>query len=162
MRVSQLNDSLPGTLQHWPYIQSLPPASTLRTPLQFTDAEMGLLEGSNLYGATLDRRRQWTEEWQTVKAVIGNGVTWSVPLPSRCRRVSSSSSNRDRFLTAATYIASRAFPSKLLSVTQGEASETTAVQTSEEEESHPVLIPGMDMFNRGSLAAPSSLGLRYR
>jgi hypothetical protein len=28
--------------------------------------------------------------------------------------------------------------------------ETNAVQTSEEEESHPVLIPGMDIFNRES------------
>jgi hypothetical protein len=32
----------------------------------------------------------------------------------------------------------------------GKDTETSAVQTSEEEESHPVLIPGMDIFNRMS------------
>lgn len=55
---------------------------------------------------------------------------------------------RERYLTAATYISSRAFPSKLLNIVSGKPTETSAVQTSEEEESHPVLIPGMDMFNR--------------
>lgn len=54
---------------------------------------------------------------------------------------------RERYLTAASYISSRAFPSKLLSMKD---KETNAVQTSEEEESHPVLIPGMDIFNRTS------------
>lgn len=57
---------------------------------------------------------------------------------------------RERYLTAATYISSRAFPSKLLKLDAGNGGSTSAVQTSEEEESHPVLIPGMDMFNRWS------------
>jgi hypothetical protein len=58
---------------------------------------------------------------------------------------------RERYLTAASYISSRAFPSKLLSMSEaGKNTETNAVQTSAEEESHPVLIPGMDIFNRKS------------
>jgi hypothetical protein len=56
---------------------------------------------------------------------------------------------RERYLTAASYISSRAFPSKLLSMADGgKETQTNAVQTSSEEESHPVLIPGMDIFNR--------------
>ena len=38
----------------------------------------------------------------------------------------------------------------------GKDTETNAVQTSEEEESHPVLIPGMDIFNRESTYFPKS------
>jgi hypothetical protein len=68
---------LPDELQHWPYIASLPPADTLRTPLQFTDSEMTLLEGTNLHGATLDRRRQWEAEYEIVKSTITDeGMTW--------------------------------------------------------------------------------------
>lgn len=39
---------------------------------------MGLLEGTNLHGATLDRRRQWEEEWGTVNGVLGDQLIWSV------------------------------------------------------------------------------------
>lgn len=68
---------MPEVLQHWPYIASLPPADTLRTPLHFTETEMTLLEGTNLSGATQDRRKQWEVEYETVKSVIKDeGMTW--------------------------------------------------------------------------------------
>ena len=68
---------MPEVLQHWAYIASLPPADTLRTPLHFTEIEMTLLEGTNLHGATQDRRKQWEVEYETVKSVIKDeGMTW--------------------------------------------------------------------------------------
>jgi hypothetical protein len=39
----------------------------------------------------------------------------------------------------------------------GKNTETNAIQTSAEEESHPVLIPGMDIFNRASSSPFRSL-----
>ena len=71
---------------------------------------------------------------------------------------------RERYLTAASYISSRAFPSKLLSMSEaGKNTETNAVQTSAEEESHPVLIPGMDIFNRTSrFTRDSWMTLRFQ
>jgi hypothetical protein len=38
---------------------------------------MSLLEGTNLYGATQDRRKQWQAEYQVVKKTIEeDGMTW--------------------------------------------------------------------------------------
>lgn len=54
---------------------------------------------------------------------------------------------RDRYLATATYLSSRAFPSKLLRLSDIGSLTTSAVQTSSEEESHPVLLPGVDLFN---------------
>lgn len=56
-------------------------------------------------------------------------------------------SGRDRYLTASTYLSSRAFPSKLLQLPDTQPISTTAVRTDSEEESHPVLLPGVDLFN---------------
>jgi hypothetical protein len=54
---------------------------------------------------------------------------------------------RDRYLTAATYLSSRAFPSKLLQLSRIVSS--SGMDTFDEgEESHPVLLPGIDLFNR--------------
>jgi hypothetical protein len=39
---------------------------------------------------------------------------------------------------------------------QSGSTSTSAIQTSEEEESHPVLIPGMDIFNRTSHLPPDN------
>lgn len=50
-------------------------------------------------------------------------------------------------MRASTYLSSRAFPSKLLSLPSSGSTRTTAVQTAEEEESHPALLPGIDLFN---------------
>ena len=56
--------------------------------------------------------------------------------------------NRERYLTAVTCISSRAFPSKLLHIPSHGSVTTSAVDTSYEEESHPVLLPGVDLLNR--------------
>lgn len=64
-------------LRHGPYIASLPPASEMSTPLYFTDSELELLRGTNLYGAVLDRRREWKSEWEAMRAVLlDDGNTW--------------------------------------------------------------------------------------
>ena len=49
-------------LAHEPYLDTLPSADKLRTPLHFTHEELEAFRGSNLYGATHDRRRAWQEE----------------------------------------------------------------------------------------------------
>ncbi|VDC06653.1 unnamed protein product [Peniophora sp. CBMAI 1063] len=115
------------SLAHRPYIDTLPSHRLLRTPLHFTDAELEALRGSNMYGATLDRRKDWQEEWLKCQSDIAKvnvgwaeGLTW------------------DRYLTASTYLSSRAFPSTLLSYAP------SLVQT---QESHPVLLPGVDSLN---------------
>lgn len=73
-------------LKHRPYIDSLPPPTELVTPLHFTPAELALLNGTNLLGATLDRRKEWENEWREVRDIFadaiiswGEGLTWCVP-----------------------------------------------------------------------------------
>ncbi|KAI0752124.1 SET domain-containing protein [Fomes fomentarius] len=114
-------------LKHAPYIDTLPTSDKLRTPLHFTDTELQAFQGSNLHGATLDRRQTWEAEWQECKVVVdaanaawGGGFTW------------------EKYLTASTYLSSRAFPSTLLSPTPS----LIATRLS-----HPVLLPGIDSLN---------------
>lgn len=60
---------------------------------------------------------------------------------------------RDRYLAVATYLTSRAFPSALLRLPNGEtktSSSETETEVGAEAESHPVLLPGLDMLNRAS------------
>ncbi|KAH9960431.1 hypothetical protein BC827DRAFT_1260775 [Russula dissimulans] len=115
------------TLVHAPYLDTLPSPGQLRTPLHFTREELHALRGTNLYGATTDRRRVWEAEWEQCRADVsavnvgwGKRLTW------------------ERFLTASTYLSSRAFPSTLLS------SNPSLVQ---QPDSYPVLIPGVDALN---------------
>lgn len=58
------------TLKHRPYLHVLPHPSKLRTPLHFTEQELEALKGSNLYGATLGRLREWQTEWNQCRDVI--------------------------------------------------------------------------------------------
>ncbi|KAH9887069.1 SET domain-containing protein [Cubamyces lactineus] len=116
-----------GVLRHGPYIATLPSADKLRTPLHFNPAELEAFKGSNLYGATLDRQRDWQAEWEQCRAVVaaadpswGEAFTW------------------DRYLTASTYLSSRAFPSTVLS-------ENPSLVTTPS--SYPVLLPGIDALN---------------
>ncbi|TBU56180.1 SET domain-containing protein [Dichomitus squalens] len=117
----------PSILRHRPYLDTLPSPEQLRTPLHFTEAELSSFRGSNLFGATLDRKHEWETEWQqcknTVSAAIagwGQSFTW------------------EKYLTAATYLSSRAFPSTILS-------DTPSLVTTET--SYPVLLPGIDALN---------------
>lgn len=55
---------------------------------------------------------------------------------------------RDRYLLASTYISSRAFPSRLLSLGGPSASsQTSPTSTEGSEDSHPILLPGIDLLN---------------
>jgi hypothetical protein len=54
--------------------------------------------------------------------------------------VNGTSKDRERYLAAATYLSSRAFPSSVLSSTPSLASNETS-------QSHPVLLPGVDSLN---------------
>ncbi|KAI0065824.1 SET domain-containing protein [Artomyces pyxidatus] len=116
-----------AVLKHLPYLNTLPPPPQLRTPLHFTQAELDALKGTNLYGATLDRRSEWEAEWlecrkgiMRIDASWHDGLTW------------------ERYLAAATYLSSRAFPSTLISQTP------SLVVT---DSSEPVLLPGVDSLN---------------
>ncbi|GBE87482.1 SET domain-containing protein [Sparassis crispa] len=119
--------SSPLVLGHWPYLNTLPSPTKLFTPLHFRTSELEALKGSNLFGATLDRQRDWRAEWtqchtatMSANSAWGNEFTW------------------ERYLTASTYLSSRAFPSALLSTNPSLVSTPS---------SHPVLLPGIDSLN---------------
>ncbi|KAI0050238.1 SET domain-containing protein [Auriscalpium vulgare] len=115
------------SLAHLPYLNTLPAPSQLCTPLHFAAAELNALKGTNLYGATLDRRREWEAEWETCRTDLARAnKAWAEEL------------TWERYLTAATYLSSRAFPSTLLS-------RTPSLLVSKD--SYPVLLPGIDSLN---------------
>lgn len=118
----------PRSLVHKTYLASLPPASNLSTPLYFTESELQLLSGSNLLGAVEDRRKEWSAESAALRSVLKeDGLTW------------------ERYLATATYMSSRAFPSKLLDLPPD--GEVTPQPTRIDGVSKPVLLPGVDIFN---------------
>ncbi|KAI0668916.1 hypothetical protein C8Q78DRAFT_954903, partial [Trametes maxima] len=115
------------SLRHGAYIDTLPSPERLRTPLHFSAVELAAFRASNLYGATGDRLREWQAEWEQCRAIVaiasqswGKAFTW------------------DRYLTASTYLSSRAFPSTVLS-------ESPSLVTTPS--SYPVLLPGIDALN---------------
>ncbi|KAH7909991.1 hypothetical protein BJ138DRAFT_1153968 [Hygrophoropsis aurantiaca] len=119
--------SLPSPLKHLPYIKTLPLPEKLMTPLHFSSSERDAFKGSNLYGASVDREEQWKAEWVACQGIIqkaneewGRSVTW------------------ERYLTASTYLSSRAFPSSLLS-------KNPTIKYSPS--SYPILLPGVDALN---------------
>ena len=57
-------------LHHRPYVDVLPKFDALLTPLFFTEEELGLFKGTNMYGATLDQRAGWDMEWRNVVEVL--------------------------------------------------------------------------------------------
>ncbi|WOO80919.1 Ribosomal lysine N-methyltransferase set10 [Vanrija pseudolonga] len=115
----------PAALAHYPYIRALPPAADLTTPLFFSAEERQLLAGTNLAGAVADREREWGTESAVLRAVLKeDGLTW------------------ERYLAVATYLSSRAFPSHLLTLPDGQAQ-----APSTDAESYPVLLPGLDLLN---------------
>ncbi|KXN92314.1 Ribosomal N-lysine methyltransferase set10 [Leucoagaricus sp. SymC.cos] len=137
-----LSNSRPPELEHYPYLDTLPPSDSLRTPLHFTEKELEAFKGSNVYQATIDRRREWNEEWRRCQSVVihrnrdwGSALTWFVHFHLSYGH---SLLHRKRYLTAATYISSRAFPSSLLSPSP---TLKTTVET------QPVLLPGVDSLN---------------
>ena len=72
-------------LLHHPYVKVLPKREQLIAPLHFTDAELELFKGTNLYGATQDRKKERYREWKIcrdaivgVNAEVGKELTWCV------------------------------------------------------------------------------------
>ncbi|KZV75122.1 SET domain-containing protein [Peniophora sp. CONT] len=128
------------SLIHKPYIDTLPRTTLLRTPLHFTNDEMEALRGTNMYGATADRRQTWQDEWVKCQGDVARfNVEWAEHLNwCVCCIIPNSQCFRERYLTASTYLSSRAFPSTLLSYVP------SLLQTPE---SHPVLLPGVDSLN---------------
>ncbi|KAH8114871.1 SET domain-containing protein [Phellopilus nigrolimitatus] len=120
-------DDIKHLLRHRPYIDVLPRPETLLTPLYFSEAELNLFRGTNLYGATSDQRTTWDAEWQDLCSVVRQ---WNPEVANRL--------TRDMYLSSATYLSSRAFPSTLLS------SNPSLVATPS---SYPVLLPGVDSLN---------------
>ncbi|KAG6850915.1 hypothetical protein H0H93_006741 [Arthromyces matolae] len=115
-------------LLHDAYLNTLPSAEKLRTPLHFTALELELFQGTNLYGATLDREKEWRAEWNQCKSAFsrqnadwGDKFSWSGNYPS-------------------TYLSSRAFPSSLLSPKPTLLSSPNT---------KPILLPGIDALNHG-------------
>ncbi|KAI0830093.1 SET domain-containing protein [Trametes gibbosa] len=114
-------------LRHGPYVDTLPAPEKLQTPLHFTPTELEAFRDSNLHGATLDRLKEWEAEWKQCRAVISSAnQSWADEF------------TWERYLTASTYLSSRAFPSTVLSETP------SLVATPS---SYPVLLPGIDSLN---------------
>ncbi|KAJ6538490.1 SET domain protein [Mycena vulgaris] len=121
------DSSSTNVLAHLPYIKSLPAQDSLRTPLHFTPAELERFKGSNLYGATLDRLREWKAEREQCQWLLASvDREWADQL------------TWDLFLTSATHLSSRAFPSTLLSQN---------VSLTSPSEPEPILLPGVDCLN---------------
>ncbi|KDQ15519.1 hypothetical protein BOTBODRAFT_31834 [Botryobasidium botryosum FD-172 SS1] len=114
-------------LRHGPYLRSLPRSAALLTPLYFSPSEFALLRGTNLYGATTDRKNAWEAEWRVCREAIAG-----------CNKDYGEKFNWERYLSASTYLSSRAFPSTLLS-------ENPSITSSDS--SHPVLLPIVDSLN---------------
>ncbi|BGP38834.1 hypothetical protein JCM10449v2_002772 [Rhodotorula kratochvilovae] len=107
-------------LQHRIYVDHLPPSESMRTTLYFTPVERDLLRGSNLFGATEERKHGWRDEWEEVRSWVADaGVREAL--------------SWEKWLWACTILSSRAFPSSLID--------------GDKENSTPVLFPGVDMLN---------------
>jgi len=53
-------------LRHQEYVDTLP-RDGLLSPLFYTEEELGLLRGTNLYHATIERRRELQAGWQQAR-----------------------------------------------------------------------------------------------
>jgi hypothetical protein len=93
LALHRLDQALPSSvsLVHRYYVDTLPDETRLRTPLWFSEQELRLLQGTNLLGATLERKAVWQSEWESVATVLLNEVPsiilpWfvlSLPRPTR-------------------------------------------------------------------------------
>lgn len=73
IRLPSLNaTSVSKSFNHLPYLNTLPSVSALRTPIHFNRQELELLRGTNLYGATLDRKEEWKIEWTEARQCIAD------------------------------------------------------------------------------------------
>lgn len=54
------------SLEHQPYLDILPKADKLYTPLYFTDDELSIFSGTNVHGAALTQKSIWEKEWKAI------------------------------------------------------------------------------------------------
>lgn len=97
------------------------------TSLHFTPPELECFRGTNLHGATIDRQQSWDAEWRHCVATV-----------AQVDKMTADRYSWELYLTAGTYLSSRAFPSTLLS------DQPSLITTPE---SFPVLLPGVDALN---------------
>jgi hypothetical protein len=146
LTVFRMPEQYQDGLVHQPYINMLPSEAMLRTASYFTETELSLLEGTNLYYATLQRNVEWEQEWTRCASLVRMSrpswlphFTFSVsPFLANFLRGFDVTRHYQRYKAACTYISSRAFPSSLLS------SSPTLESISA---SYPVLLPGVDSLN---------------
>ncbi|KAJ3722676.1 SET domain protein [Lentinula raphanica] len=120
-------DSGSFPLQHHPYVDTLPASKQLQTGLFLTSEERELFRGTNMYGAIQDREQEWRLEWNQCRNVVAEVNTeWTDAF------------SWESYLTSASHISSRAFPSTLLSKTPSLLSSPTT---------EPILLPGIDSLN---------------
>ena len=127
-------------LLHGPYLDTVPPASDLRTPLFFTPGELLLLQGTNILGATLDRKILWTNEYHHVRAWMDSHSITTGPF------------TLEDYLHGCTLLSSRAFPSSIMDP-HSDATSEDGIATPPD--ATPVLFPGVDTLNhrRGQAVA---------
>lgn len=71
------DDRWPEALAHRAYVDSLPDAKNMTTPLFFTTEERALLEGTNLAGAVVDTETNWRAELESLQSLLKeDGLTW--------------------------------------------------------------------------------------
>ncbi|KAK9448323.1 uncharacterized protein V1518DRAFT_312045 [Limtongia smithiae] len=125
IRLFLCRERILGNESVWaPYINILP--TSFDTPLYFTDAELALLAGTNIYGDVDLRRAAWEEEWKNAVSFVPN----SAMIPAKLY-------TWELYLWACTVLSSRSFPSKLVLKTEGL--------------SYPVLVPLVDSLNHRPL-----------
>ncbi|KAG8897407.1 hypothetical protein FRB99_008167 [Tulasnella sp. 403] len=112
-----------------PYLDSLPPHQLLSSSLTFNSNELKLVKGTNLLGATQSRKDELLREHQDCQSVF-----------TQSDRSLAEGFTFERYLTAAIYLSSRAFPSTLLD-------RSPTVVSSPDSPAHPVLLPIVDSLN---------------
>ncbi|KIY73840.1 SET domain-containing protein [Cylindrobasidium torrendii FP15055 ss-10] len=121
------DESMNEHLPHRAYVQTLPSSDKLMMGVYFTETELNAFRGTNVYNAIVERREQLQQEWKTCTAAVGrinsawgHSFTWDV------------------YCASASYVASRAFPSSLLS---------DVPSLNVEDSTEPILLPGVDALN---------------
>ncbi|KAG0152495.1 hypothetical protein CROQUDRAFT_70703 [Cronartium quercuum f. sp. fusiforme G11] len=138
---------------HVPYVDSLPCDEDLMTPLYWNSSEMEKLRYTNLYQATLDRKRDWSVEFDDLMDKVKN---YNEDLHGYLFDTLSGSD----YTWAATILSSRAFPSTLLEnrvrradlissqvYTENAFKSGLSTDHASFSEPVPVLLPGVDILN---------------
>jgi len=139
---SSRQGALPRLLWHAPYIQAIPYPDIALTPLHFTAAELNLLRGTSLYGATLLRRQRGDSlvaelsSWLHLNARDEADKACLSALSALSTSSVGPSTLQQLWRWADTSFGSRSFPPRLVGVAE-----------EDEADFGVILIPGLDSFN---------------